>query len=108
MNLTRVLSLVELRVETFTVEQTTLKAASSKMVKHEKSYYENQHAFIPFSFDTFCFLAPDVVNHLQRVKSVMNSDVVSPRAMNVIFKRIDFVQKGLAMQLVARLSFIHM
>jgi hypothetical protein len=39
----------------------------------------------------------------------MNINVVSPRAMNVVFKRIDFaIQKGLAAHLIARLPFIHM
>ncbi|MCI06960.1 auxilin-like protein, partial [Trifolium medium] len=87
---------------------TAVKAASSKVVKHEKTCSDNKHAFIPFAFDTFGFLAPEVVSLLQRVHKVINSNVVSPRAMNVIFKRIDFViQKGLAAQLVARLPFIH-
>jgi hypothetical protein len=37
------------------------------------------------------------------------SNVVPARAMNVVFKRIGFmIQKELAAQLVARLSFIHM
>jgi hypothetical protein len=37
----------------------------------------------------------------------MNSNVVSPRAMNVIFQRIDFAfQKGLAAQLITRMPFI--
>jgi hypothetical protein len=39
----------------------------------------------------------------------MNINVVSSRAMNVIFKKIDFViQKGIVAQFIARLSFIHM
>jgi hypothetical protein len=38
------------------VGRTTLKAASGKMVKHEKVCYDNQHVFIPFVFDTFGFL----------------------------------------------------
>jgi hypothetical protein len=57
-DLNGVLSLVGLRVETFNVRQTTLKAASSKMAKHEKTYSDNQHVFIPFAFDIFGFLAP--------------------------------------------------
>jgi hypothetical protein len=47
--------LVGLRGDTFTVGQTTLKAASSKLTKHEKTYFENQYAFIPFTFDTLIF-----------------------------------------------------
>jgi hypothetical protein len=61
-----------------------------------------QHAFIPFAFDTFCFLAPEAASLLQRIQNVMNSNGVSPRAKNIIFTRIGFViQNGLAAQLVA-------
>jgi hypothetical protein len=83
--------------------------ASSKVIKHEKICFDNQHAFTPFVFDTFDFLAQEVVSLLQRVQKVMNSNIMSLRATNVIFKRISFdIQKWLAAQLVARLSFIHM
>ncbi|KAK2440731.1 hypothetical protein QL285_012108 [Trifolium repens] len=96
-DLTRVLPLVGLRAGTFTVGQAPLKAASSKVAKHEKTCFDNQHAFIPFAFDTFGFLAPEAASLLQRVQKVMNSNVVSPKAKNVIFMRIDFaIQKGLA------------
>jgi hypothetical protein len=43
-DLTEVLPLVGLMAETFTVEQTSLKVASSKVVEHEKSCSDNQHA----------------------------------------------------------------
>ncbi|MCH86851.1 auxilin-like protein, partial [Trifolium medium] len=59
-DLTGVSPLVGLRAETFTMRQTALKATSSKVAKHEKAYSNNQHAFIPFAFDTFSFLAPDI------------------------------------------------
>ncbi|MCI12108.1 ATPase family AAA domain-containing protein, partial [Trifolium medium] len=60
------------------------------------------------AFDTFGFLAPEAVDLLRRVQRVMHSNIVSPRSMNVVFKRIGFaIQKGLAAQLVARLPFIH-
>ncbi|KAK2372319.1 hypothetical protein QL285_073465 [Trifolium repens] len=101
-------SLVELGVGDFTVGREALKAASSKMVKHEKTCSDNQHVFIPFAFDTFGFLAPDAVDLLKMVQKVMHSNVMSPRSMNVVFQRLSFViQKGLAAQLVARLPFIH-
>jgi hypothetical protein len=62
--------------------------------------------FIPFVFDIFVYLAPEDVNLLQRVQNVMNSNVF-PKAMNVFFKRIDFViKKWLAAQLVGPLSFM--
>jgi len=69
--------------------------------------FVNQHAFIPFAFDTFGFLAPEAVDLLHRVQNVMHSNIMSPRSMNVVFTRIDFViQKDLATQFVARLSSI--
>ncbi|KAK2421664.1 hypothetical protein QL285_032272 [Trifolium repens] len=79
-NLTRVSPLVGLGSEIFTVGQAAIKAASSKVAKHKKACSDNQHAFIPFAFDTFGFLASEDVSLLQRVQKVMN----------VIFKRIGF------------------
>jgi hypothetical protein len=39
----------------------------------------------------------------------MHSNVVYPRSLDIVFKRIGFaIQKGLAAQLVARLSSIQM
>jgi hypothetical protein len=85
------------------------KATSSKMVKHEKADSDNQHAFIPFAFDTFGFLAPEAADLLKRVQRVMHSNVVTPRSMDVVFCRLGFaIQKGLAAQLVACLPFVHM
>ena len=63
-DLTGVSPLVGLGVEPFTVGHTALKVASSKVVKHEKACSDNQHAFIPFAFDTFGFLALEVVDLL--------------------------------------------
>jgi len=45
-DLTEVSPLVGLGVGPVTVGQTALKAASSKVVKHEKACSDNQHAFI--------------------------------------------------------------
>jgi hypothetical protein len=90
------------------VGQTSLKAASSKMVKHEKACSDNQHVFIPFAFDTFDFLAPEAVDLLKRVQKVMHSNIVAPKSMNIVFQRLGFaIQKGLAAQLVVRLPFIN-
>jgi len=106
-DLTGVSPLVGLGVGPFIVGQTALKATSSKVAKHEKACFDNQHAFIPFAFDTFGFLAPEVVDLLHRVQKVMHNNVMSPRSMNVVFTRIGFaIQKGLAAQLVARLTSI--
>jgi hypothetical protein len=64
---------------------------------------------MPFAFNIFDFLAPEAVSLLQRVQKVMNSNVVSLRAKNVIFTRINFtIQKALAAQLIARLPLIYM
>ncbi|KAL4564082.1 hypothetical protein LXL04_028133 [Taraxacum kok-saghyz] len=52
--------------------QAALKAASCKVMKHEKACLENQHVFIPFAFDTFGFLAPEAVDLLNRVQRVMH------------------------------------
>jgi len=77
--------------------------------KHEKVCSNNQHAFIPFTFDTFGFLAPEVVDLLHRVQKIMHSNVMSTRSMNAVFTRIGFAtQKGLAAQLVACLPSIQM
>jgi hypothetical protein len=53
---------VGLGVRPFTVGQAALKVASSKVAKHDKVFSDNQHVFIPFAFDTFGFLAPEVVD----------------------------------------------
>jgi len=77
------------------------------VAKHEKTCSDNQHAFIPFDFDTFGFLAPETVDLLHKVQKVMHINVMSPRSINVVFTMIGFVvQKGLATQLVARLPSI--
>jgi hypothetical protein len=84
-----------LTTEDFTVGHTVLKAASSKVVKHERACSENQHVFIPFAFETCGFLAPEVVDVLNRVQRVMHTNVVSPRSQYVVFKMITFaIQKG--------------
>jgi hypothetical protein len=57
---------VGLATEDFIVRQAALKAASSKIVKHEKACSDNQHAFIPFAFYTFGFLAPDRCEYFER------------------------------------------
>ncbi|KAL4585505.1 hypothetical protein LXL04_010126 [Taraxacum kok-saghyz] len=84
--------------------QAALKAVSCKVTKHEKACIENQHVFILFAFDTFGFLATEAVDLLKRVQRVMHSNVMTPKSMDVVFKRVSFaIQKGVAAQLVARL-----
>ncbi|GKC23948.1 hypothetical protein Tco_1026098, partial [Tanacetum coccineum] len=67
-DLTGVSPLVGLSSRGFTAGEAALKAASCKVTKHEKTCIENQHVFIPFAFDTFCFLAPEAVELLSRVQ----------------------------------------
>ncbi|MFS8017406.1 hypothetical protein Hanom_Chr15g01380001 [Helianthus anomalus] len=104
-----VLSLVSADTTRVPMGQAALKAASGKVIKHEKACLDNQHVFIPFVFDTFGFLAPEAVDLLCRVQRVMHSNVMTLRSMDVVFKRLSFaIQKGLAAQLVARLPTISM
>jgi hypothetical protein len=77
------------------------------MIKHEKACFDNQYIFILFIFDTFRFLAPDVVDLLKIIQMVMHNNVVLPRSTNVIFQRLNFtIYNGLATQFVVRVSFI--
>nr|GEW76620.1 putative reverse transcriptase domain-containing protein [Tanacetum cinerariifolium] len=104
-DLTGVSPLVRLSSRSFTAGHAALKATSGKVTKHEKACIENQHMFIPFTFDSFGCLAPEAAKLLSRVQRVMHINVLTPRSTDVIFKRIGFaIQKGLAAQLVARLS----
>ncbi|AES72104.1 hypothetical protein MTR_3g086140 [Medicago truncatula] len=90
-------------VRPFTVGNTTLKVVSSKLVRHVKTYFDNQYVFILFVFDTFGFLAPEAVDLLHIVQKVMHNNVMSHRFINVVFTKISFaIQKGLTTQLVAR------
>lgn len=50
---------MDLRSEGFTVGKIAIKATLSKMAKHKKACIDNQRVFVPFSFDTFGFLAPE-------------------------------------------------
>jgi hypothetical protein len=92
-DLTKVSSLMGLTNEDFTVGQVTLKAASSKVVKYERVYSNNQHVFILFAFDTFSFLAPEAVNILKRIQRSVHSNVVFLMSQNIVFKMIGFTIK---------------
>jgi hypothetical protein len=56
------------RVGDFTVGRTALKATSNKIIKYEKTCFDDQYAFIPYVFDTCDFLAPETLNLLKRVR----------------------------------------
>lgn len=62
-----------------------MKVSSSKVVKHEKACFDNQNAFVPFSLDTFDFLAPEALDLIQQVQRLMNNNVISRMYMNVVF-----------------------
>ncbi|MFS7943808.1 hypothetical protein Hanom_Chr06g00504581 [Helianthus anomalus] len=51
----------------------------------------------------------EAVDLLSRVQRVMHSNVMTPRSMDVVFKRLSFaIQKEVAVQVVARLPTISM
>ncbi|KAL8258895.1 hypothetical protein R6Q59_026848 [Mikania micrantha] len=96
--------LVGLRDTGFVARQAVLKAELGKIAKHEKACAENQHAFIPFAFDTFGSLVPDDATFLKRVQQIVHSNSSTPKNTNFVFSRIRFaIQKGVAAQLVSRL-----
>ncbi|KAJ0444093.1 hypothetical protein HanIR_Chr16g0828001 [Helianthus annuus] len=88
-DLTGVFSLVGLRDNGFVAGQALLKAESGKVAKHKKACLENQHVFIPFTFDTSGSLASEVVEFLYRVQQVMNSNLSTLKTRSV-FNRIGF------------------
>jgi hypothetical protein len=51
--LTGVYSLMGLTIENFNLGQTTFKATSSNVIKHERTFSDNQYAFISFAVDIF-------------------------------------------------------
>ncbi|XP_076935722.1 uncharacterized protein LOC143602539 [Bidens hawaiensis] len=105
-DLTGVSPLVGLRDHGFVVVHAINKAEVGKVAKHEKACLENQHVFIPFAFDTFGALGPDAVQFLKRVQQVVSSNSAHAKG-NVVFSRVGFaIQKGVAAQLVARLSAV--
>ncbi|XP_076901857.1 uncharacterized protein LOC143556417 [Bidens hawaiensis] len=105
-DLTGVSPLVGLRDHGFVVGHAINKAEAGKVAKHEKACLENQHVFIPFAFDTFGALGPDAVQFLKRVQQVVSSNSAHAKG-NVVFSRVGFaIQKGVAAQLVARLSAV--
>jgi hypothetical protein len=73
---------VRLRTGDFTLRQTTLKTSPNKMVKHQKTYYDNQYAFIQFEFDTFDFLILEIVDLLKKVQMIMHDNVVSLKSID--------------------------
>jgi hypothetical protein len=66
-NLIGVSPFVGLGTKDFIVGQAALETTSNKVAKYLKVCSNNLHAFILFGFDTFDFLAPEVVNFFKIV-----------------------------------------
>ncbi|MFS8000676.1 putative exostosin [Helianthus anomalus] len=77
-DLTGVSPLVGLRENGFLAGLAARKAESKKVNKHAKASAENQHVFIPFTFDTFGSLAPEAINFLTRVQRVIHNNCLTP------------------------------
>ncbi|MFS7994416.1 hypothetical protein Hanom_Chr12g01105851 [Helianthus anomalus] len=108
-DLTEVSRLVGLRENGFVAGQAARKAESKKVDKHAKACAENQHLFVPFAFDTFGSLVPEAIQFLTRVQRVIHNNCSAPRGRDFVFGRLGFaIQKGVATQLVACLSFVLM
>ncbi|KAJ0587678.1 putative exostosin [Helianthus annuus] len=76
-DLTGVSPLAGLRESGFVAGQAIRKAESKKVDKHAKACADNQHAFVPFAFDTFGSLAPEAIRLLTRVQKVVHSSCSS-------------------------------
>ncbi|MFS7939598.1 putative exostosin [Helianthus anomalus] len=101
--------LAGLRENRFVAGQAIRKAESKKVDKHAKACADNHHAFVPFAFDTFGSLAPEVICLFTRVQQVVHSSGSSTGGQWFVFNRLEFaIQKGVAAQLVARLPTILM
>jgi len=83
------------------------KATSNKLAIHEKTCYGNQHTYIPFAFGIVDFLVLDIVDILKRGQTFMHNNIVSPRSICVVFKRINFaIIIELVVQLIVGLTFV--
>lgn len=86
------------------VDQAVERAAKKKVDKHEKACVENNHAFLPFAFDSFGALEREAGEFLRRIQKVMGHYVTSPGSVHFVFSRPNFaIQRAVAAQLVARL-----
>ncbi|MFS7958880.1 hypothetical protein Hanom_Chr08g00683981 [Helianthus anomalus] len=108
-DLTGVSPLDGLKESRFVAGHAIRKAESKKVDKHTKACADNQHAFVPFAFDTFGSLAPEAIRLLTRVQKVVHGNCSSRGGQEFVFNRLGFaIQKGAATQLVARLPAILM
>jgi hypothetical protein len=71
------------------VGYTTLKVALNKLVKREKTYYDNQRPFIPYMFYTFDFLVE--VDLLNRIQMVIHNHIITLRSMHLCLKECHFL-----------------
>ncbi|KAJ0900450.1 putative RNA-directed DNA polymerase [Helianthus annuus] len=103
-DLTGVSPLASFRGSGFVSGQATRKAEAGKISKHEQACIDNQHAFLPFAFDTFGCLAPVASGFLKRVQKAALAHATVFVGHSYVFSRVGFaIQKGVAAQLVARL-----
>ncbi|XP_076954527.1 BTB/POZ domain-containing protein POB1-like [Bidens hawaiensis] len=78
-----------------------------KIAKHEKACTENQHAFVPFAFDTFGYLVPDEATFLKRVQLVVHSNSTTSKNDNIPFEAKEaMVASGSYWQLVNMKRFM--
>ncbi|MFS8029964.1 hypothetical protein Hanom_Chr17g01528511 [Helianthus anomalus] len=102
--LTGVSPLAGFRGSGFVAGQAAQKAEAGKISKHEQACIDNQHAFLPFAFDTFGCLAPVASGFLKRVQKAALAHATVSVGHSYVFSRVGFaIQKGVAAQLVARL-----
>ncbi|KAJ0910369.1 hypothetical protein HanRHA438_Chr06g0251561 [Helianthus annuus] len=95
-DLTVVSPLAGFRENGFVVGQAVLKAESMKVENHAKTCKDNQHAFVPLTFDMFGSLAPEAIRFLARVQRVVHSNFSTPQGRDFIFSRLGFsIQKGM-------------
>lgn len=92
-HLTRLSPVVRLKTGVLLRDKQRLKLVQIKWSNMRK--HISKSCFIPFTFDTFDFLALEAIDLLQRVQKFMNNNIVSFKFINIIFKKIGFtIQKG--------------
>ncbi|KAJ0836363.1 hypothetical protein HanRHA438_Chr16g0766111 [Helianthus annuus] len=80
--------LVGLRENGFVAGQAARKAESKKVDKQAKACVENQHVFVPFVFDTFGSLAPEVIHFLTMVQRVIHNNCSASGGQGFVFENV--------------------
>jgi hypothetical protein len=47
----------------------------------------------PLVFDTFDFIAPEAIDLLKKIHRVIHSNVITPRSIDVVFRRLGLLYK---------------